>query len=181
MTNFLKDTLLGQNELVDTSENPDSPNAPDMATLVDSFNGNLRESNNDGFEVIYKVDFRKLPEVARSQPLTMKEWQASFDKDGRIVDVEKVKERIFRGGLESDILRREVWKFLLNYYSWSSTRDERTEIAKHRKSEYTTMKLQWTSMNEQQKQRNNLFRERQSLIGKIHCRSISHKHTTSFL
>ena len=168
VTNFLKDTLLGQNDLVNTSDNADSFSGPDMTTLMESFSGNSREPNNDGFEVIYKVDFRKPPDVARGQPLTVKEWQMSFDKDGRLVDVGKMKERIFRGGLESHALRREVWKFLLNFYPWSSTRDERTEIAKQRKSEYTTMKLQWQSMNEQQKQRNNLFRERQSLIGKIH-------------
>lgn len=115
------------------------------------------------------MDFKKLPEVARGQPLTMKEWQAAFDKEGRITDVEKMKERIFRGGLESDILRREVWKFLLNYYPWSSTRDERAELTKQRKSEYITMKVQWKSMNEQQRQRNTLFRERESLIGKTFC------------
>jgi hypothetical protein len=88
-----------------------------------------------------------------------------FDKDGRIIDVNKTKERIFRGGLESNILRREVWKFLLNYYPWSSTRDERLELAKQRELEYFAMKLQWKSMNEQQKHKNSLFRDRESLIG----------------
>jgi hypothetical protein len=113
------------------------------------------------------VDFKKLPEVVRGQPLKMKEWQSSFDKDGRIIDVEKMKERIFRGGLESNILRREVWKFLLNYYPWSSTRDERSDLIKQRKADYFTMKVQWKSMNEQQKQRNSSFRDRESLIGKL--------------
>jgi len=113
------------------------------------------------------VDFKKLPEVTRGQPLTVKEWQTSFDKDGRIIDVEKMKERIFRGGLESNILRRDVWKFLLNYYPWSSTRDERTQLNKQRKSEYLSMKVQWKSMNESQKQRNSSFRDRESLIGKF--------------
>ncbi len=112
------------------------------------------------------MDFKKLPEVARGQPVTAKEWQISFDKEGRITDAKKMKERIFRGGLESNILRREVWKFLLNYYPWSSTRDERFEIFKKRKAEYFAMKVQWKSMNEQQKQRNISFRDRESLIGK---------------
>ena len=89
----------------------------------------------------------------------------SFDKDGRIPDVKKMKERIFRGGLESNALRREVWKYLLNYYPWSSTRDERTELIKQRKSEYLSMKVQWKSTTEQQKQRNATFRDRESLIG----------------
>jgi hypothetical protein len=28
---------------------------PDITALMESFNGELRESNNEGFEVIYKV------------------------------------------------------------------------------------------------------------------------------
>ncbi|CAF0925791.1 unnamed protein product [Rotaria sordida] len=166
VTNFLKDTLLGPNELISTTETSDRKFEPNMTALTESLNGDFRESNNDGFEVIYKVDFKKLPDVARGQPLTVKEWQMSFDKDGRIMDVKNLKERIFRGGLESHILRREVWKFLLNYYPWSSTRDERTELIKKRKSEYHTMKVQWKSISEQQKQKNTLFRDRESLIEK---------------
>lgn len=90
----------------------------------------------------------------------------SLDKEGRVIDVNKVKERIFRGGLEPTLLRREVWKFLLNYYPWTSTRDERAELIKQRQKEYFAMKLQWESMNEQQKQRNSSFRDRESLICK---------------
>jgi len=112
-----------------------------------------------------QVDFKKPPEVVRGQPLTQKEWQASFDKDGRVINVDQLKERIFRGGLESNALRRDVWKFLLNYFPWTSTRDERTELIKQRKSEYLAMKLQWQSVSEQQKQRNASFRDRESLIG----------------
>ena len=91
----------------------------------------------------------------------------SFDSNGRLIDVSRMKERIFRGGLESNALRREVWKFLLNYFPWSSTHDERLDLAKQRELEYFAMKLQWRSMNEQQRQKNSLFRDRESLIGKI--------------
>lgn len=111
------------------------------------------------------MDFKNLPEVTRGPAVTNSEWQMSFDKDGRIGDIRQMKERIFRGGLESNELRREVWKFLLYFYPWSSTRDERVELAKQRELEYFAMKLQWKSMTEQQKQRNTLFRDRESLIG----------------
>lgn len=97
--------------------------------------------------------------------MSSKEWQTFLDKDGRITDVKKLKERIFRGGLESNTLRREIWKYLLNYFPWSSTHDERIELEKKRESEYFAMKLQWKTMNDQQKQKNSLFRERESLIG----------------
>ncbi len=151
--------------MISTSDNPDGTIGPDITALMESFSGDIRESNNDGFEVIYKVDFKKLPDVIRGPPLTNKEWEISLDKDGRIIDVNKIKERIFRGGLESNILRREIWKFLLNFYPWLSTRDERNDLFKQRELEYFSMKLQWKSMNEQQKQRNSLFRDRESLIG----------------
>ncbi|CAF2249750.1 unnamed protein product [Rotaria magnacalcarata] len=166
VTHFLKDTLLGQNDMIPTTENFDRKLTPDISALIESFNSDFRESNNDGFEVIYKVDFKKLPDITRGQPLTLKDWQMSFDKDGRINDVNKLKERIFRGGLESNSLRRDVWRFLLNYYPWTSTYEERIEIVKQRKAEYLTMKVQWKSINEQQKQRNSLFRDRGSLIDK---------------
>jgi hypothetical protein len=55
VTHFFKDTLLGQNELIATNENTDGTNKADITALMESINGDLRESNNDGFEVIYKV------------------------------------------------------------------------------------------------------------------------------
>jgi hypothetical protein len=55
VTHFFKDTLLGQNELIATNENTDGTNRADITALMESINGDLRESNNDGFEVIYKV------------------------------------------------------------------------------------------------------------------------------
>lgn len=120
------------------------------------------------------MDFKKLPEVIRGPPLSAQEWQQAFDKDGRIIDVKQMKERIFRGGLDSNVLRHEVWKFLLHFYPWTSTRDERIELTKQRELEYFAMKLQWKSMTEQQKQRNALFRDRESLIGKENLRLFLH-------
>jgi len=55
VTHFLKDAFLGQNEFIPTSDNPDGTIEPDITALMESFSGDLRESNNDGFAVIYKV------------------------------------------------------------------------------------------------------------------------------
>lgn len=55
VTHFLKDTFLGPNDLIASNENMDAANGPDLTALMESVNGNLHESNNDGFEVIYKV------------------------------------------------------------------------------------------------------------------------------
>ncbi|CAF0813007.1 unnamed protein product [Didymodactylos carnosus] len=167
VTHFLRDAFLGQNDITSTGDNEDGGITPDFNSLLESFNGScdLRESNNDGFEVIYKVDFKKLPDVTRCAPITIKEWQALFDKNGKIMDPDSVKVRIFRGGLENS-LRKDGWKFLLNYYPWDSTEKSRIDITKQKQNEYFSMKLQWRSMTEQQKQRNNLFRDRESLIEK---------------
>lgn len=108
----------------------------------------------------------------------MKEWQNSFDKDGRILSEKSLKARIFRGGLESNELRREVWKYLLNYYPWTSTRDERAQLIKQRHVEYHAMKLQWKSISDQQKERNSVFRDRESLICK---KSTDDESLTRFL
>jgi TBC1 domain family member 15 len=110
--------------------------------------------------------------------VTSKEWEISFDSDGRLINVEHMKERLFRSGLESNTLRREGWKFLLNYYPWSSTRNQRIDLTKQRELEYFSMKLQWKSMNEQQKQRNTLFRDRESLIGKVDYSHLVHVELT---
>lgn len=61
VTHFLKDTFLGQNDLILTTDNADRKAEPEINALMESFNGDFRESNNDGFEVIYKV--RKDPFV----------------------------------------------------------------------------------------------------------------------
>lgn len=56
MTHFLRDTLLGQDDLiVNTDNSMGLTTPPDLTTLIESINGDLKDTNNDGFEVIYKV------------------------------------------------------------------------------------------------------------------------------
>lgn len=58
MTHFLKDAFLGPNELLPVNDSQDNAPAPDLTALMESYDGELTESNNDGFEVIYKVGYR---------------------------------------------------------------------------------------------------------------------------
>ena len=51
----MKDAVLGPHELISTNENPEGTLRPDIAAMMESFSNDLRESNKDGFEVIYKV------------------------------------------------------------------------------------------------------------------------------
>jgi hypothetical protein len=63
----------------------------------------------------------------REKPISATEWQSYFDKEGRITDIDKLKHRIFYGGVTSEI-RAEVWKFLLGCYSFQSTYTERNAL-----------------------------------------------------
>ncbi|EMP40459.1 TBC1 domain family member 15 [Chelonia mydas] len=63
-------------------------------------------------------------------------------------------------------LRKEVWKFLLGYFPWHSTREERTNLQKRKTDEYFRMKLQWKSVSDEQEKRNSRLRDYKSLIEK---------------
>lgn len=88
-------------------------------------------SNNEEYEVLCnspKVDgqfisirpnvARQSIHVTRGPQLSTKQWNEYITEDGHISDAQRVKETIFRGGIESNELRGEVWKYLLNYYDW---------------------------------------------------------------
>ncbi|XP_021914957.1 TBC1 domain family member 15 [Zootermopsis nevadensis] len=105
------------------------------------------------------------PPAPRGPPLTVEQWTRFQDKDGRILEVETLKDIIFRGGVEPH-LRYEVWKFLLGYFPWDSTHADRQKLRKQKVEEYFQMKLQWRSVTPGQEQRFSDFRERKSLVEK---------------
>ncbi|XP_018081842.1 TBC1 domain family member 17-like isoform X1 [Xenopus laevis] len=117
-----------------------------------------------GFEVITcQVELGERPVVLRQEPVSEQEWESYFDLEGRVIEVEGLKRRIFSGGL-SPGTRKEAWKFLLGYYSWNSTVEERKTTVRERTDEYFRMKLQWKSVTEDQEKRNTLLRGYRSLI-----------------
>lgn len=70
------------------------------------------------------VDFQI---IKRGAPLSETEWNESFDEHGRIMNSKQIKEKIASGGIVPEI-RMDVWKYLLNYYPWESTTEERKNI-----------------------------------------------------
>ncbi|XP_043915534.1 TBC1 domain family member 17 [Protopterus annectens] len=117
-----------------------------------------------GFEVITcQADIGQRPTVQRDEAVTEQVWQEHFDPEGRVKNVEDLKAKIFQGGLIHGI-RKEVWKFLLRYYPWDSTIEERKQLVKRKTDEYFRMKLQWKSVSEEQEKRNSLLRGYRSLI-----------------
>ncbi|KAL6438386.1 hypothetical protein ACFW04_004494 [Cataglyphis niger] len=124
------------------------------------------EGSGEEYEVIgVGVDLPPRPPCPRGAPLTQEQWEKYKDSEGRIINPEAVKEIIFRGGIFPS-LRFEVWKFLLNYYPWKSTHNERLELKRKKTDEYFTMKLQWRTFTPAQESRFSDYRERKSLIEK---------------
>ncbi|XP_012222264.1 TBC1 domain family member 15 isoform X2 [Linepithema humile] len=118
------------------------------------------------YEVIgVGIDLPPRSPCPRGAPLTQEQWEKYKDSEGRINNPEAVKEIIFRGGVYPS-LRFEVWKFLLNYYPWKSTHNERLELKRKKTDEYFTMKLQWRTFTSAQENRFSDYRERKSLIEK---------------
>lgn len=103
--------------------------------------------------------------VKRDNPLTLKQWQEFMTEDGRISDPERIREIIFRGGIEPS-LRPEVWKFLLNFDLWQNNRDERLARRKDLEEEYYRMKLQWSTMSINQEKNHSGYRDRKCQIEK---------------
>ncbi|PSN55056.1 hypothetical protein C0J52_04140 [Blattella germanica] len=103
------------------------------------------------------------PMAPRGSPLTVDQWAQYQDEEGRVTDVDTIKDIIFRGGVVPQ-LRYEVWKYLLGYFPWDSTHAERQQLRKKKIEEYFQMKLQWRTITPGQEQRFSDYRERKSLI-----------------
>lgn len=143
-----------------------SPNeiSDDMSDLLDSLiDDNIHSTQNDGYEMVTKVDLGPMPNVNRGAPL--KKEDITFDNDGRIMEWEKIRQIIFRGGIEKS-LRKFIWKFSLNYFEWDSTEKSRSEKRKKRFDDYYRMKQQWQTISEEQKAKFSILKERENLIEK---------------
>jgi len=97
--------------------------------------------------------------------LTSEEWVMSFDERGHVSNVDFLKDKIYHGGMEAS-LRPEVWKFLLKYYPFESTYEERELIRQQKEVEYSIYKSQWQSITEEQESHFSAFRSLKERIDK---------------
>nr|GMC65176.1 TBC1 domain family member 15-like isoform X1 [Ipomoea batatas] len=117
------------------------------------------------------INYNKFDKVSlvwgkpRQPSMGPKEWATFLDSEGRVMNPQALRKRIFYGGLENS-LRKEAWKFLLGYHSYDSTYAERKLLASVKKSEYETIKNQWKSISRDQAKRFSKFRERKGIIDK---------------
>lgn len=137
------------------SENVSDSSSPEIET----------KNEIDSVQVVKEEVLPARVHVKRDNPLTMKQWQEFMTEDGRISDPERIKEIIFRGGIDPS-LRAEVWKFLLNYDLWENTTVERDERRKSLDAEYYRMKLQWTTLSKNQEKNHSGYRDRKCQIEK---------------
>nr|CAB3447686.1 unnamed protein product [Digitaria exilis] len=101
----------------------------------------------------------------RDRPLSVEEWTAFLDPEGRVMDSKALRKKVFYGGVDH-VLRKEVWKFLLGCHEYDSTYAEREYLAAMKRAEYEAIKSQWKSISATQAKRFTKFRERKGLIDK---------------
>ncbi|CAN9498668.1 unnamed protein product [Ophioblennius macclurei] len=160
VTNYIFDALRGAEE---AQQRPPEEVADLLGDIIPGLEINQQEE--PGFEVITRVDLGARPQVSRAAPLSADDWSRHQDADGRMADVERLKGAIFKGGL-CHSLRKEAWKFLLGFFPWRSSLDERKNLQRVKTDEYFRMKLQWKSVSEEQERRNSRLRDYKSLIEK---------------
>lgn len=105
----------------------------------------MEDSGVGEFEIL-DVDAGGLSLAEKRKPVTLQEWTNFFNKQtGELmVHPDEVKERIFHGGLNStDGVRKEAWLFLLGFYEWDSTADERKAVMSSKRDEFVRLKGAW--------------------------------------
>ncbi|XP_013411982.1 TBC1 domain family member 15 isoform X2 [Lingula anatina] len=166
LTGFSKVTKFLGEVLMTTDTPPVRPSEEVADILHEAIPGiTINAQDEPGFDIVSKCELAERPDVVRSSPLSRLQWEKNMDSEGRIQNVDELQEIIFRGGIEPN-LRREVWKFQLQYYDWNSTSKQREEVRKKKVDDYFRMKLQWKSVTEDQKMRFSVLRDRESLIDK---------------
>ncbi|KAM9377226.1 TBC1 domain family member 15 [Pholidichthys leucotaenia] len=160
ISNYIFDALRGGEE---QEQRPPEEVADMLGEVIPGLEFNQQEE--PGFEVITRIDLGTRPQVSRGEPVSVEEWNRHQDPEGRMVDVQGLRRSIFKGGL-CHAVRKEAWKFLLGYFPWDSTHEERKTLQRAKTDEYFTMKLQWKSVSEEQSRRNSKLRDYRSLIEK---------------
>ncbi|CAH0713729.1 unnamed protein product, partial [Brenthis ino] len=74
--------------------------------------------------------------------ITEELWRSMMDNRGVVCDKDEVYRLVYYGGVQHDI-RKEVWPFLLGYYEFGSTAEERAEQDVVYRRQYETTMSEW--------------------------------------
>ncbi|KAL8916297.1 MAG: hypothetical protein Q9172_006368 [Xanthocarpia lactea] len=104
----------------------------------------MEESDVGEFEIL-DMEAGNLSLQDKRKPVSITEWQNFFDASGKLqVTADEVKERVFFGGLDpTDGVRKEAWLFLLGFYAWDSTAEERKAVLHSKRDEFVKLKGAW--------------------------------------
>ncbi|CAH2291638.1 TBC1 domain family member 16 isoform X1 [Pelobates cultripes] len=86
------------------------------------------------------------PEEGIYRRLDVTSWLQHFNEAGQVEEEYKLRKAIFFGGIDPS-LRGEVWPFLLGYYNWETTSEERESLRVHRREEYAQIQKKRVSMS----------------------------------
>ncbi|EDO48014.1 predicted protein, partial [Nematostella vectensis] len=89
------------------------------------------------FVVISKTQVRDdcYVEEGRYDPMSAETWKTFLNSSGQIEDVANFRRAVFFGGLSPEV-RKDAWKFLLGYFTYSSTSQERADMRKEKEAIY---------------------------------------------
>ncbi|KAJ3433188.1 rabgap/tbc domain-containing protein [Anaeramoeba flamelloides] len=97
-------------------------------------------------ELISKIEKRiKMCNLEQAEILDLKTLCSFMDEEGRLINEEEVRRRVFFGGVDSEI-RPDVWKFFIGYWPADSTFEERSQIEIDHGKKYKILLSQWQSM-----------------------------------
>ncbi|XP_066188360.1 TBC1 domain family member 16 isoform X1 [Sylvia atricapilla] len=85
------------------------------------------------------------PEENSSRRLDVSAWLQHLNDAGQVEEEYKLRKAIFFGGIDISI-RGEVWPFLLHYYSYESTSEEREALRLQKRKEYFEIQEKRLSM-----------------------------------
>ncbi|CAG4999604.1 unnamed protein product [Parnassius apollo] len=162
----LTDIVYNGNEAMNDKRDMSEEVADLLTKSMSAMEDATTTTKSDEYEVIsVKPTLPPRPCIPRGTPLSTEKWEGLQDTEGRVAEVDGVKQLIFRGGVAHSI-RHAVWKYLLDYYPWSMSHSEIKNLQRRKTEEYFSMKLQWRSMTEGQELRFSEYRDRKSLVEK---------------
>ncbi|XP_043924008.1 TBC1 domain family member 16 [Protopterus annectens] len=86
------------------------------------------------------------PEENMHKRLNVTIWLNHLNESGQVEEEYKLRKAIFFGGIDVSI-RGEVWPFLLHYYSWDSTSEDRENLRMMKKKQYQDIQQKRLSMS----------------------------------
>ncbi|CAG9791480.1 unnamed protein product [Diatraea saccharalis] len=83
-----------------------------------------------------------VPREGTETGLTEELWRSMTDERGAVTDKDEVYRQVYYKGVQHEI-RREVWPYLLGYYEFGSTAEERVEQDAACRRQYETTMSEW--------------------------------------